>query len=77
MTRQEHLDWCKQRALEYVDGGDLTNAYASMVSDLGKHPETANHAGIQLGMMQTIRGLSKHASRDAEVYRRVQLRREH
>lgn len=21
MTRQEHLAWCKQRALEYVNGG--------------------------------------------------------
>lgn len=40
MDRQEHLDWCKARALEYLDVGDLTNAVASMASDLGKHPET-------------------------------------
>jgi hypothetical protein len=51
MTRQEHIEWCKHRALEYVDAGDLTGGYASMVSDLGKHPETAGHAAIQLGMM--------------------------
>lgn len=56
MTRAEHLAWCKQRALEYVDAGDLQNAYASMASDLGKHPDTADHAGIQLGMMQLMAG---------------------
>ena len=56
MTRQEHLQWCKNRALEYVDAGDLTNALASMGSDLNKHPETRNHAGIQLGMMLMIGG---------------------
>jgi hypothetical protein len=39
MTRKEHLAWCKQRALEYLDRGDLTNALASMISDMRKHPE--------------------------------------
>ena len=56
MTRQEHLDWCKQRALEYVDRGETANAYASMASDLTKHPETENHVAIQLGMMLLIGG---------------------
>ena len=57
MTRQEHLAWCKQRALEYVDMGDAHGAWASMVSDLGKHDETAGHAGIGLGMMQLMGGM--------------------
>lgn len=48
-TRQQHLQWCKQRALEYCDGGDLNQALASMASDLGKHPETVGHVGIRLG----------------------------
>lgn len=56
MTRAEHLEWAKQRALEYVDAGDLNNAFNSVVSDLQKHPETADHAGIQLGMMQLMGG---------------------
>jgi hypothetical protein len=56
MTRQEHLQWCKERALEYVEAGDPTNALASMGSDLGKHPETRGHAGIQLGMMLLMAG---------------------
>lgn len=61
-TRAEHLAWCKQRALEYVDAGDLQNAYASMASDLGKHPETAGHPGIELGMMQLVTGHLRTAS---------------
>ena len=36
----EHLKWCKQRALEYVDRGELGDAVASMASDIMKHPET-------------------------------------
>jgi hypothetical protein len=39
MTRDEHLEWCKQRAREYLDAGDLLNAVTSMGSDLDKHPE--------------------------------------
>lgn len=50
MTRQEHLDWCKARALQYVDRGDLQNAYASMSSDLNKHPETKGHAAVSVGL---------------------------
>lgn len=49
-TREEHLKFCKRRALEYVDSGDLNGAFSSMASDLGKHSETANHIGIELGM---------------------------
>ena len=56
MTRSEHVAWCKQRALEYVDMGDLENAYASMCSDLNKHPETAGHSAIGLGMQLMMIG---------------------
>lgn len=40
MTRDEHLAWCKERALEYLERGELADAVASMGSDLGKHSET-------------------------------------
>jgi hypothetical protein len=56
MNREEHLKWCKERAMQYVDAGDIPQAIASMHSDLGKHPETANHAGIQLGFMLLMSG---------------------
>ncbi len=39
-TRDEHLEWCKQRARQYVDDGALSDAVASMASDLRKHPDT-------------------------------------
>lgn len=39
-TREEHLKWCKMRALRYLDDGDLTNAVASMGSSLSRHAET-------------------------------------
>lgn len=64
VTRAEHLAWCKERALEYVDRGDTANAYASMASDLSKHPETEKHAAINLGMMMLMSG---HLSTAAEM----------
>jgi hypothetical protein len=57
VTREEHMQWCKARALEYVESGDVQGAFASMASDLSKHPDTANHVGIQLGMMQLMGGM--------------------
>ena len=39
MTREEHLAWSKKRALEYLDSGDMLNAFTSMGSDLSKHRE--------------------------------------
>jgi len=56
MTRQEHLDWAKQRALEYAQRGDIQQAVASMLSDLRKHPELEHHAGGDLGMMLLMSG---------------------
>ena len=53
MTRQEHMDWCKQRALEYLKPGQsysVTNAVTSMLSDIRKHPETEDKSGA-LGML--------------------------
>jgi hypothetical protein len=38
-TREEHLAWCKQRALELLADGDRAGAVASMISDLQKHDE--------------------------------------
>ncbi len=62
MTRAEHLAWCKTRALEYVTTGDLDEALASMISDLGKHPDTAGDTGAQgtaisLGVSQAAAGM--------------------
>jgi hypothetical protein len=39
-SRQEHVQWAKQRAMDYLSQGDWQNAMASLASDLTKHPET-------------------------------------
>lgn len=39
MTRAEHMQWCKDRALAYLPD-DPQQAITSMLSDLNKHPET-------------------------------------
>ena len=59
MTRDQHLAWCKRRALEYVGAGDLGQAVAGMASDLKTHPDTDNPAlnGLAIiGMMYVTDG---------------------
>lgn len=61
-TAEEHLAWCKKRALEYLDAGELANAFTSMLSDMDKHPETklndtpTGTALTQLGMLYLEQG---------------------
>ena len=55
-TREKHLEWCKERALLELEAGSIDNAFASMISDLGKHRETAGHAAIGLGAMLITNG---------------------
>ncbi len=62
-TREEHLAWCKQRALEYVDSGDMANAFASMLSDLGKHPDTFSSVNIMSLGLSAVTSGSAHEMR--------------
>jgi hypothetical protein len=54
--RVEHLQWCKDRANEYVDSGDMKNAFLSFQSDMSKHEETADHIALQMGTMLLLSG---------------------
>jgi len=54
MTRAEHLAWAKQRALEYLDKGEASNAVNSMLSDLGKHEETERSVGVGTMILMTV-----------------------
>lgn len=56
MTRQEHLQWCKDRANVYLDNGDTTQAYASFGSDMNKHPDTEKHSAIAMGIQLMMIG---------------------
>jgi hypothetical protein len=64
MTRAEHLQWAKDRALEYADRGEVSEAMASLASDLGKHPDTAAHPAIELMVMLAMGG---HLSQPGEL----------
>lgn len=64
MTRAEHLEWCKQRALEYVDKKDLKQAFASFQSDMTKHEETCDHMALEMGTMLLLGG---HLSTDTQM----------
>ena len=66
MTKEQHLAWCKKRALEYVDRGDLQNAVASMMSDMQKHNETKFDSGSILSALGLMAAMSGNA---AEVRR--------
>jgi len=56
MDRSEHLQWCKDRAMEYVGMNDVNQAFASFYSDMKKHPETASHSALELGTMLMLSG---------------------
>lgn len=49
-SREQHLEWCKKRALAYVDQEYPQEALSLMISDLRKHPKTADHPGIALAL---------------------------
>ena len=75
LTAHEHVAWCKHRALLELDAPDqstekaIANAFASMVSDLRKHPDTEDHPANTLGMQLFIGG---HLSTKAEMRRWIE-----
>ena len=62
MDRMEHLQWCKDRAMEYVKAGDLSQAFASFSSDMSKHEETAKHSALMSGLQLMFSGNLSTAS---------------
>lgn len=64
-SRDEHLEWCKHVAREYLERGDVAGAVTSMLSDLSKHPETC-----RVGTVMTGLGLFYADKRDLEGARR-------
>lgn len=63
-TRAEHLAFCKERALRELAYYQIhepdracANAFASMGSDMSKHPETDCPKLMQLGMTMLMGGM--------------------
>jgi hypothetical protein len=70
VSREEHMQWVKERALADLVadpyGSGPQNALTSAMSDLRKHPETRQHAGIELSMMLMMAGHLDNANRVRE-----------
>lgn len=55
MTRAEHIAWCKQRAIDEMEySHDPKQGVISMMSDIGKHPETNSEVLRSLCMMTLL-----------------------
>jgi hypothetical protein len=54
VSREEHLAWCKARAHEYLDRGDIKNGVTSMLSDMGKRDDTKVNPTLALFGMKVI-----------------------
>jgi hypothetical protein len=59
-SREEHVAWCKERALEYAYNNELGNAIASMISDMKKHPECEVNSGLSMVGMLYAHQFSQH-----------------
>jgi len=55
-TREEHLAFCKKRALEALEYQGPKEAAASFMSDMQKHPETSEHFGLVTMLMELTQG---------------------
>lgn len=52
-TREEHIEFCKVRAREYLDRGQIADGITSMMSDLNKHEDTRS-AGESMAMLAML-----------------------
>jgi DNA-binding transcriptional MerR regulator len=71
LTRAEHLARAQARALEYLDAGNVMDAYMSFVSDLGKHEDLAGALQIDLGLVGRTR-LGGFLDRPADLRRWIE-----
>jgi len=69
VTYKEHLAWCKQRALEYVDRNDTTQAWMSFMSDMNKHDGTRGHQFLTVGSAMFATG---HLREPADLRRFIE-----
>ena len=70
-SREEHLQWCKDRAMQYVKRGDLPNAVASMMSDMRKHPETKTGVDGVLGQLGLLAAMDAQRGDQTAVERYI------
>jgi len=65
MTRDEHIAWCKRRAIDEMEfSTDPKQGVVSMMSDIRKHPETNSEALQALCMMTLLGPCTEQGVRD-------------
>lgn len=69
MDRAEYLQWAKDRALAYVDKGELGEAIKSMLSDINEREDTRFKGGASLGVLMQL-GMMHAQNHDAREMRR-------
>lgn len=57
MNRTEHVETVKQHALAALDEGNILTALTTVVDELPRHPETQEHAGIDLLALLAVSGM--------------------
>jgi hypothetical protein len=63
-TRAEHIAWCKSRAIQEMEySKDPKQGVISMLSDIGKHPETNSEALRALCLMTLMGSCSEQSVR--------------
>lgn len=55
-SREEHINWAKERANAYLQKGDFKSALRSFYSDMIKHPELKNHKYLSIGAQIILGG---------------------
>lgn len=70
MNRAEHLQWCKDRALEYLNNGLIADGMASFISDMAKHEGT--NASLNNGLSTLIIVQAIMSNSQAECIRCVE-----
>jgi hypothetical protein len=60
-SRAEHLAWCKERALQYLElpQPDSTSAVASMMNDLSQHEDFKDQHGAGTGHEDALSRITK------------------
>ena len=67
MTRAEHLQWAKDRALAYLPQNP-TEALTSFLSDMRKHEETADHPMLPMTAMLMLSGSMEDVGKHIRDY---------
>ena len=60
MNRQEHLQWAKDRAIQYLEIDEIFHSWNSFCNDMRKHDELSNHAALSMGTMMMLQGFWKN-----------------